>query len=235
MPARATLDTNSAFVLRPESIRRLWTLLTDKAGPVEAVALCADGIEREFSTDEDLINYANFPAQRIMGLQLGVWGEDGERASITFTRHRPSVRFSASGSENDVAILRQHIANIAEGIKPWYSFVAKIPEWIAPYMLLGISMVVLTVAMVLPGRRNHTPLGGSTVVLIMLSMIFGTAILAGGLAWLNTLRVKLFPMATFALGAGVERHQTGENIRWCVIIGFFVSLAAGFVVALILQ
>jgi len=234
MPARATLDTDSAFVLRAEDVRRLWTLLQDRTGPVVATAVCADGIVREFNTDDDLVNYANFPAQCIVGLQIGVW-EGGEEASVTFTNHGPAIRFSAYGLENDVAILRQHIANIADAIRPWYSFIARIPEWIAPYVVLSISMVTLAVAIVLPVRRNHDALSVSTVSLVILSIILFVSLVASALAWLNALRIKFFPMATFALGAGVERHHTDENIRWCVIVGFFISLASGLVLALILR
>jgi len=59
------------------------------------------------------------------------------------------------------------------------------------------------------------------------------ALLGFLIAALNSLRSRFFPIGTFALGAEVEKYKTDENIRWVVIVGFFVSLAAAVVFALI--
>lgn len=231
--ARATFDTNSAFVLGPDDVRRVWTLLEDKAGPVEAVAICADAFEREFNKADDLINYANFPAQRIVGLQIGVWSEDGEKASVTFTEHGSPIRFSASGVENEVSILRQHILNLADAIRPWYSFIARIPRAIAFYIFMCIPVACLALIMMLPAHQNRTPPSLNKAILVVLLVFLAVAVLAVGLVALNAWRMALFPTATFALGAGAERHRTYENIRWTVVVGFFVSLVAAVVFALV--
>lgn len=233
MAARATFETNSAFVLGPDDVRRVWTLLENKAGPVEAVAICADDFEREFNNADELINYANFPAQRIVGLQIGVWSADGEKASVTFTNHGSPIRFSASGVENELSILRQHVANLADAIRPWYSFIAKIPRSIALYILMCLPVVFLGLVLALPSRPNRTPLSFNKAALVIVLAVLVVGALAAALAGVNALRLALFPTATFALGAGAERHRTFENIRWAVVVGFFVSLAAAIVFALV--
>jgi len=42
-------------------------------------------------------------------------------------------------------------------------------------------------------------------------------------------RGRIFPMATFEIGQGSGRHSTLEAVRWTVVIGFLVSIAAGLV------
>lgn len=233
MAAKAKFETYSAFVLGPDDVRRVWTLLESKAGPVEAVAICADAFEREFNKVDDLINYANFPSQRIVGLQIGVWSENGEKASLIFTEHDSPIRFSASGAENEVSILRQHILNLADAIRPWYSLIARIPRSIAMYIFMCIPVACLPLILMLPARQNRTPLSFNKAIVVVLLMFLAVGVVALGLVALNALRMALFPTATFALGAGAERHRTAENIRWAVVVGFFVSLAAALVFALV--
>lgn len=51
---------------------------------------------------------------------------------------------------------------------------------------------------------------------------------------LNRLRDLYFPVATFAIGQGARRHQLRETIRWVVVVGFLVSLAASVFVGLLM-
>jgi uncharacterized membrane protein len=51
-----------------------------------------------------------------------------------------------------------------------------------------------------------------------------------GLYWL---RKRFFPVATFAIGQGLTRHQHYEQIRWVVIVGFVISVLASIVVTVL--
>lgn len=236
MSVRATLETNSAFVLRPDHIRRVWALFESKVGPVSALALCADDFEREFNTIQELLDYDNFPARKIVALQIGTWDKDSDpTASISFMQQRysPSIRFTATGVEEQVAVLKQHIANLLDAITPWYSFLSGTPRTVFLLSAASLPMFFLTLAINVPLHKTHTPPSLSTLFLAIMLMAVAFIALGFVAAGLNALRVRLFPIGLFALGAEQSRYQTDENIRWVVIVGFFVSLAASVVFALI--
>ena len=50
---------------------------------------------------------------------------------------------------------------------------------------------------------------------------------------IHRLRGFLFPKGFFTIGQGVSQFNLLEKIRWGVIIGFFVSFAAGSVIAIL--
>lgn len=236
MSVRATLQANSAFVLRPDDIRRIWALLEDKIGTVEAVAVCADDFEREFETVDALVNYDNFPAREIVGLQLDARTKGSEvtaRIGFAVQEYAPYIQFAATGAEEQIAVLKQRVASFLEAIRPWYSGFSWVPRSFLMYLVVCLPVVFTTFMFTLPHVQH--PAVPTFHSALLATLIVAAAVVSVGIVGiaLNALRKKAFPIGTFALGAGAERYQTRENIRWVVIVGFLVSMAAAVVFALI--
>lgn len=231
MEVSARLKVNSAYVLRADDVCKLWELLENKVGTVKASALCADDLEREFGSSTELIGYTNFPAHRIQSLEFRARSVDRESAAtVRFVqRYSPYIALSASGQEATIDSLKQYVANFCQAIKPWYSGISKIEFF---YIGIVISCLAGVILGVMGGNVPAKLLSAKVAILITLAFIVLLAIIYGSMWVLNIIRAKFFPVGAFALGAEERRHQFNENVRWMVFVGFFVSLAAAVVFAL---
>jgi hypothetical protein len=232
MTVSARLKIGSAYVLRDENVRTLWELLEAKIGKVKADALCADDIEREFTSADDLVGYENFPAKKIQELEFSARSADRESASrLRFgQRYSPYIEFTAEGEEAVVSSVKSHVANLCEAIKPWYSGITKIEFLYVGIAVFGLALLILNA---MSGDAPVKPMSFKFAIVAIVAVAAVFALL-GVLVWgLNALRRKFFPIGTFAIGAEKQRHQFNDNVRWVVFVGFFVALAAALVFAVI--
>jgi len=80
--------------------------------------------------------------------------------------------------------------------------------------------------------RPATPFKTALLVILILAGIFGAfAVAIWGIA---RARNHFFPVAVFAIGQGLARHTHHEQIRWVVMIGFGVGLAASILATVLL-
>lgn len=70
-----------AFVIRLPDLRKLWELLEEHIGTVEASAVCSDDIEREFDVLEQLSSYDNPPTKEIFRLSIISQSKDGKKSA----------------------------------------------------------------------------------------------------------------------------------------------------------
>lgn len=232
MTVFARLKISSAYVLRDENIRTLWNLLETKIGKVKVRALCADDIEREFTSADDLLNYDNFPAKKIQEFEFSARSADLESSSsVRFgQRYSPYIEFMAEGEEAVVLNIKSHVANLCEAIKPWYSGITKIDFLPVGIAVFGLALLILKA---MSGDTPARPMSFKLTIVVIVAVV-AVFTLLGVLAWgLNVLRRKFFPVGTFAIGAEKQRHQFNDNVRWVVFVGFFVALAATLVFAVI--
>lgn len=234
MFVRTTLQTKNAYVLHPKDIRTLWSLLESKVGPAKAKALCADDIEREFRSADELLGYDNFPVQKIRGIEFSArTGDFKSNASVSFSRSVlfGSIAFSAEGPEENIASLKQQISGLIGAVEPWYSWLSRIEF---AYVVLCIAIFSIATLALVTGASDKTPkLSLSTAVLVILLTVLVATITTLIVIGLNALRSRFFPISTFVIGAGEGRYRTDENVRWGVIVAFFVGLAVAIIFALV--
>jgi hypothetical protein len=139
------------------------------------------------------------------------------------------MNVSLRGEETCISSLRTSLTDILDGMCPWYSRIATVDlfyVWVPSFMVLTLVLQFMsspsTPKVAIPFRKA-----------LYLTAVFVGAIAAIGLVIWGTsrLRSRFFPVSTFAIGQGLGRHQLDEQIRWVVIVGFLVSVAASIFLA----
>ncbi|MEM0910037.1 MAG: hypothetical protein AAGJ37_03625 [Pseudomonadota bacterium] len=210
-------------------IKNVWTTLEQYFGPVSANVEFTDNIERKAESLEQLLSFENSTKRSIRRVEFTSMSENGEnRSKVTFEsyEHRP-VRITASGIDDVITRFSDSCEEIVDGLKPWYSRFCKLDFF---YIIGGIFIIGLFLLLImLPDStiENHSELSEAIVILTTSSTVVAALLL---LIWgLNKVREKCFPIATFAIGQGKERHRVIENIRWGVVVAFAVSFSASAV------
>ncbi len=237
MQVHATVDIRQAFVATSGGITKLWHVLAESCPMVTATAHCHDGLVRQFATLEALVGYENPVRASITSLELSARSDDREtRAEVSLgSPYSASMKASLHGEEGCISSLRTSVTDVLDGMRPWYSRIATVDlsiVWgsviLAPFAVLQIFAVIMS-ASSSPKIQIQIPFR---------TALYYTAVVIGGIAaigfviWATwRLRTRFFPVPTFAIGQGLGRHQRDEQIRWGVIVGFLVSVAASIVTA----
>jgi hypothetical protein len=245
MNVRYSKELPHAFVVGPADLKKLIELLQKRIGKVEISTGCADDLSREFKTLKDLITYENPKLKEILSIYLRACSDDYSK-SITIV-FRNSARFSsgisidANGREDVVSRLKEEILDIIAGMRPKYDAMYRLnfltPAWIVfgilffVGLLLSFSMLAVVWGWVpVPEtKRNITSFLRSIRYALYVPQMISLAIAI----FSNKILKSFFPKAVFTVGQGKSRFEHQEKVRWTVIMGFWVSLAAGLVVPII--
>ena len=238
MDVRYSEELSQAFVVGPTDLKKLIELLEKRVGVVDVSAGCVDEIERKFNTVEDINTYENSKSKRIRRIHLSAQSDDySKSATIVFrdaTWYSLGISINVNGREDVVSRLREEVLDIAIGMRPWYNWIAcanlvKIFA-VGFYALLFIALISISLEW-LPGSNSppsDSEIGKGKAIASL--FILGVLLCLWAIHWL---RGFLFPKGFFTIGQGVSRFNLLEKIRWGVIVSFFVSLAAGFVIAIL--
>lgn len=233
MKAKAIIERKHAFVVQPRPLKRLWELLSQEIGSTEATANCADALERNFQSFEDLESYENSRGSKIITLRLWAHSEDWKQSCLIHFReyHRP-VGAQLEGEQPMVSRLRDEIDSLLDGLRPWWSPLARLDFfYIAIAGLLFFSIIAQLMVGEQPNSRAPLSFGKA---IVGAGIVFGFLAAVALVGWvLNRIRARFFPVATFAIGQGWDRHELDEKVRWVVIVGFLVSVFSSIVVALL--
>lgn len=233
MEVQTQVDIAHAFVATSEDISTLWEILKDDNLTVTATASCADGLVRHFDNCESLVQYNNPTRAAITSLEISARSyRPYTAADISLgARYSAPISISLRGEENLVSSMRTNIFDKIDGMRSWYSNLSTMKifyVWIFIFMFLFL----LTQIMIPSGTPNPaTPLKKAIGIIIAMAVVgsISAVIFAA-----DGLRKRLFPVATFAVGQGLSRHQHNEQIRWVVIVGFVVALCASIVTTILL-
>lgn len=241
MDANSKFSVNHAFVLEPEQARKICKLLGDRIGSLTIGAQCADDMVREFTDIKRLLAYENPSNRRILSLVFSSQADDfNKRAQIEFDYNSwHTISVSIHGTEAVVSRLRDDLREIVNGVKPWYWRFARIDFFTLSFFYIAVGCLI---AMIYfenfhdkSEKLSDFPIRTQLVVIAVLFVV-STVIVVGSAAsiWgLNRLRDRYFPLAVFAIGQEAKRYHTNETIRWTIVVGFLVSLAASIVAATI--
>ncbi len=242
-------DLLPAFVVGPDELKKLVELLQKRVGKVDIRADCADDLSREFKTLKDLITYENPKSKEIRRIHLRARSDDySKSATIVFregSRFSTGVSIDVTGREDVVSRLKEEILDIIAGIHLWYGVMYRInfvnPVWI----VLGILLVVgylfsFSILFLMLGWVPAVPeanrgdlinrLKSIRYILFIPQLIFFVIAIFS-----NKILKSYFPKAVFTIGQGKSRFEHQEKVRWVVIIGFAVSLAASLVVPIVMS
>jgi len=222
------------FVLTEQVLRKLNRALTEFNENIKFEIKCSDGLSRNLSNLDELLEFENPPNKNIQELVLSSKGHNYDRSVRLRLMNSgyPNIRLTMEGSEEAMTKLNSLVEEQLTGMKPWYFRFAKLDFRIIGLILLSIATIVLNILAAtgsLRGQLTSATDHRSTAIsnLIFITIISSPFIV--GFA-LNLLRKRFFPIGVFALGQGLKRHADNEFLRWTIFVGFFVSLAAGFFV-----
>jgi hypothetical protein len=235
MKASINKSRDHAYVLKIEHIKSIWNLLSERIGQVEIIIKCVDEVQREFDTWKSFSSFENSPQKAIKHLIIQSKSKDYQkRVKLEFSNSDWRViELNIDASDQVLSRLYDDISDILEGIKPWYARLSKI-DFIN---VIGIVFFILFFLLYVYMRSlpEVTDKSSKTFQEILILNIFGMGIVI--FPWmfaviLNKIRKRYFPLAYFAIGQGLQRFLLDENIRWGVIVAFFISLSASFVLGL---
>jgi hypothetical protein len=211
-----------AFVLKAEQVNNIWKALADAVGQVEATASCVDHMNRPFTSAEALIAYPNARARQITRLEFWAQSEDRrQHAYLSLTGTYGMMTFRAQGCEPTVSRLKDQLADILDGMRPWYSSIARldIATIMSGIVLFALLMWNLTSIGRLRAWATIEDVPFWLVLLSVMLSIGAMALVAVGIWGLYKLHRRFFPMGTFAIGQGEERYRVAEWIRAGILMG----------------
>jgi hypothetical protein len=228
MQVHATGEYGAAIAVDADSLTHLWRHVEEFAGAAAATAACADGIERKFGTLAELAAYEN-PA-RAAARTIDIHGRqsDPDRSITIIVGRNYGARATLSirGDEQDVSSVRTKVLDTFSGMRAWYSPVARLDLWMVFSALLFLGLVVLQL---MTPSTPSTPRPGKSLtealrVTVYLIGFIGAAAVA--ILGIGRLRARYFPMVAINLGHSVRKNQVDEQVRWTVMVGFVVGIAA---------
>ena len=229
------LVNKSAFVLRPDAVRRVWTTLESAIGLVSATARSATA-RREFGSLSRLLAFDNAKAKEIRSLQFSARSRDFKRyGDVTFGGRYGLTPISATlSAQEDGEILQayEELRDTINGTRAWYSLISRVDVATGFFVSVGVIWFVGYIALGDPPEpRRGVELGQAVLRAAAAVGVIGALGLFGWLLW--RLHARFFPRAFFALGQGVDRYQVDDNMRWVVIVGLVFSVFGSLVVAFV--
>ena len=234
MEAHTKFDIAHAFVAKGNDISKLWGIFQNAGLTVTATVSCTDGLVRHFDNCESLVQYDNPTRAAVTSLEISAKSHDPyTTAEISLgARYSAPISISLRGEENAVSSMRTYVSDTVDGMRAWYSRLSIIDFF---YVWFPILMVLLLLAQIMSPSDTPYPTTpfkkAIEVLVIVMAVIGGVAAVIWAIAWL---RKRFFPVATFAIGQGLSRHQHNEQIRWVVIVGFVVGVGASIVATVLL-
>ncbi|NUP10743.1 MAG: hypothetical protein HOW73_32260 [Polyangiaceae bacterium] len=207
-------------MVTPDTVKRLWAIL-EKRHPGMLIVCniyCDDGLKFVVSDPDSVVEHSNLGGKEIRELEMKVLPED-EGIRFSSSDYLPPILIVASGQDRRVLALRDALLEVVAATKPWFNLLARVSIF---YILVGLGWLLVVFAQTLPKSSKPTT---PAVMLASLALLAGVdGIFGFGVSWLHR---KFFPIATFAIGHGAQRHEVAEKVRW-VLVGLFTSV---FVVA----
>jgi hypothetical protein len=231
-----SLDVHDAFIVDPETLKKIHKLLADRIGTTKLVAECCDDVSREFSDLKGMLEYENAKERAITSLRISATSEDFKKsASVEFTGkwYSKGTLLRIEARDDVVTRLRHDILEVVSGTRPWYNSFARVDFALAAIVALAGLWLLLIIAVSfqwLPTSEESTGSNTRGTAIGYLIGVSGLGILAAVVYIVTRFRNAVFPRATFLLGQGKPRHERLEKVRWGVLVGFVTSFASGIAV-----
>jgi hypothetical protein len=234
---RTTRDEalTAPFVIAMEDLRTIDNLCNESFSSREFRAECSDSLVRHFTSLDDLSAYDNPRRARITKLTVSARSPD-YRASLILSLgtsgNDNNIYFSLDAESQTAAHTNSLITDWLEGVRPWYSFLARsgvvrLLERLSALLFL-IAGLMFAISRI---QAPHQPVDLNAILNLTAQGIVFVAPCALAFVVIEIVRERVFPMGTFRIGQGDKRHKDLELWRTVVVLGFVVSLAAGIFLA----
>lgn len=235
MEVHSNLNYSQAFIATSQDIEKIWKALEKQRMSVKASVACSDSIVRHFEDYKLLIDYENPQRASISSIEISGRNRDSYTIAdvLLGNKYTENISLSIRGEEELVKSLHSSISDIIAGMKPWYSHIAKADLWYIFFPIFIITILFMQIITPLDTHQQAITFIEAISILVIISAVSGVIItLIGLVAWLKK---RFFPISTFAIGQGIARHKYNEQVRWGVIISFFVGLIASIISTLLLS
>lgn len=242
-----------AFVLDESSLHKLSKILqehvldeineTDVLGDAEEKQISysvtfSDDSTKRFNCIDQILQQENSLKRHITEIQTSTpFGYKSPRATVTF-RHDSTipVSYDLKGTDKEVLSLSHKLDEYLSGLRPWYSWLARLDTLMAfIYLIISAQVLVysyLGLAYIFPSllpegfseTNRETDLTLTGLGVLIMFTLFLLAIVA------NKGRKQLFPTASFAIGQSVQRYNQRAWIQRIVLTGVALPLVIGLLI-----
>lgn len=197
----------------------------------------SDGTSRTFSSIEDVLELPNSSKRRISKLSISTPYFYGPiQASVDFRQNRElAASYNLKGEDKEVLALADKLDEYMLGVRHWYSPLTRF-SFLGLMIFLPIIMVVLGGMAVaadyfFPNLLSSGDSSSSGSELREAIGIYSVVMLIFASMWVfGWLLKRVFPVSTFAIGQGIDRHKRLNKIRGIVLTGVFLTVPAGLLV-----
>lgn len=221
-----------AFLISERDLKKFDSSFQELPGEIKYSVETEDGFERDYDTLEEVLSLENSSSNPIKELTLSsISYNPFSRAMLSFKKGNYNNIYLDLQTENEKApLIFKSIEDKIEGTKPWFSFLAKadfINYTIGGFVILSILLWILIAFDYFQSNSNEADPQTDALGKIVAILIIGGFFFIG---WLfNKVRDRVFPSGTFAIGQGLKRNSTLENVRWVVFVGGLISFTIGLI------
>lgn len=235
---------NIAFVLDARTLHRIADLFTEivleqiefdkhtSKKKIEYRLELSDGTTFTTPNIEEVLGLPNSPARQIRAIDVSTpYSAKEARATVAFKNEMIApVYYDLRGEERDVLSLSSKLEDEIAGTRQWYTRVTS--DRLFLMLLVYGSTIVWLLALaftILPLFTNLRETIQSSNVLFVSTNILLVLILIVLIALL-LLGYKLFPVGTFAIGQGVQRHQRLKTVRIVILTCILFPIPVGIMI-----
>ena len=214
---------HTTYVLKEKNLTKICDKLRDISDEVFVSLECEDSIERGYDGAEDVINNFENPKSKRLKEMLITGRNEGLRTSRI--RVHEWITIDLEGEEKELEKVLQEIEDEIENMKPWYKHISS-----TDLVKVGLMMpaVIFFGALLIASIYGIEESGSSQSK----ETLLGTLILLGPtllFILLDYIKKWTFPKKTFAIGKGVDRFETMENVRWAIVTSLVIPIILTFI------
>lgn len=222
--------------------------LTDSES-LEYTVRFSDKSSTTFDSADDVLNIQNSKEKRIASIWVESPYRDEPRIQVKIQNeiiYLDPIEYEVAGNEKDVFHASARLDEYFSGLRQWYSLIVNAgfkTYFIYGFIMLPIGILVsLGLASLLginftndAGNFGNSNASFRDKVLVIFWVLSPGVVVVAGLSLLDRTRRWLFPNGTFAIGDGVERHNSTVLVRRVVgggvVLALLVSLLASAIFA----
>lgn len=199
-----------------------------------------NGIERNFKSINELLEFENSTDKEIMGLRF-LSGREPSPGHVNLSfevRRFPTRRLKVIAEGDEYDGLVSELSSLFRDMRPWYAWLARADLF---RVLAAISMlisIVWTIWRLIEFIRSGTldlfittetpPPIASIVLVFVLALI--AVVLALVTKSAEMASQWMFPRGAILVGRGIGRYELRDKVRWVIFMGIVVSIAGALVI-----
>jgi hypothetical protein len=223
-----------AFVLTPEDVTAMVTLLAKHYGNLSISALCSEGSKLSSNELAEILAYENPNFRRIESLTIRGGEVYGEGCSIDIgTRMFSTCNLTVSDHEDKRALkIADELGKRFDDCKPWYSFLTRVTP---TFLIAALSFVWATLGLwqivIKTGRIPRSPDISVLYVLYLavpIVIIYSILVMYADRGW-----KWMFPKVWFSIGRQDREFEKRAKVRSWVFGGIILSILLSIIANLI--